>query len=285
MSQSEFDMFSDGILAELPEDVLSFPSGGPMEGILDDEDLLPPAATRDICNVQGQLGSPTLDGGRALVLSGSASQVIFQGAGLLGVHDRSEETPLFASSQSISTHVSVSPEVSPSMSSPFPSSSTGPFEWTAQGIRLSERAVQIRSRLLQVLRDAQEDHVVEALSDVDAVTIAEGVDLVIAGMLEHESRIRDHAQQPQTAIDLLVTRRGLHLVQHSRFQTLLQREEGTVPRLAVREFRRRLATGYSPAAVGENCMHTKQSRGLRTWKWHAVCIPHDPNVRASSKKE
>jgi hypothetical protein len=34
------------------------------------------------------LGSPTLDGGRALVLSGSASQVIFQGAGLLGVHDR-----------------------------------------------------------------------------------------------------------------------------------------------------------------------------------------------------
>lgn len=209
----------------------------PMEGIMDDADsplpivstALPSSVFASDSDAQVQVDPPTLDNDdRALVLSGSVNHVISQRASFRDVHSCRQETPLLGSgtSQLVPTHVSALPQPPPAMSTPPVTTSRGLLEWRNNSLQLSERAVQIRGHLLQILRDDREDCVLEALAGHDDATISEGIDLVVAGMLEHDSHLREHAERLQTAINLLVTRRGLHIVQHARFQTLLQRSEG-----------------------------------------------------------
>jgi hypothetical protein len=219
MSQSEFDHLSDGLLALLPEEFLS---ARPDPIWMSSQAIASPLGHNLGFNSTARMDIPTLEQARGLVLSGARGQISLSSSQDDPVADsETSSQPSFALPTLTLTHVSGTPDQSGMTSSPS-TTGVGPLQWNAGALCLSESSRQIRARLFAVLRDSQEDRVLDELMGFDDEAIKQGVDLVIAGMLERTSLVRMHAQQLQTAIRVLVARRHIHFSHHARFETLLR---------------------------------------------------------------
>jgi hypothetical protein len=226
MSQSEFDGFSDGLLAQLPDEILSARADPIWHNLSPSRNPSEVTSPMEIdANKASRALGPTLDQGGA-----ESDAELFPGArgGTPSppVGDRvdnaiNDPVPLFLPSSLTLTHVSGTPTqlaMASTYSTPPP---VGPIHLVGSTLQLSEASRAVRTRLLAVLRDSQEQHVLDELEEFDDENIKEAVDLVIAGMLENSSAIQTNAQQLQAAIRLLVLRRRIEFSHHARFETLL----------------------------------------------------------------
>ncbi|KAJ9098770.1 hypothetical protein QFC21_004418, partial [Naganishia friedmannii] len=99
-----------------------------------------------------------------------------------------------------------------------------PLEWTSDGLRVAARSSEIQKVLLATLSESVDEHeFVRRLQDREDVEIREGVDLLIAGMLQQQREERVYAQTLQRAISLLITTRAMRFSLHQRFTALVDK--------------------------------------------------------------
>lgn len=127
------------------------------------------------------------------------------------------------SSALVPTHVSSNHSVVGMARSPSPSANGGPIRWSDFGnaICLTPQSDEISERLAEALQQTERDRVLELLKDFDDDIIREGVDLMIAGMLQHSSQTQMHARTLQNIITLLVSSRQMRFTHNHRFRALL----------------------------------------------------------------
>jgi hypothetical protein len=62
------------------------------------------------------------------------------------------------------------------------------MEWMEGRVGLSQHSEAVRRWLLDALRTPDHDDILNILDEFDEPSLREGVDLIMAGMLEHEAR-------------------------------------------------------------------------------------------------
>ncbi|KAJ9110610.1 hypothetical protein QFC19_001439 [Naganishia cerealis] len=204
MSSSEFGDFSDVTLAGIPDETLSGVQEWPVRSITPDAEI------------QGRfvswfVGEPLRDANVS-----TDSLVALSGNQTLGETNSIMGGPSSGLVPLVATHVS------PAASSMSPTPlTTGPISWSQQGIRLNPRLDNIMAKLIDALHVTDTAQVLRLLENFDQRTIREGVDMIIAGILEHESRAHLHAHTLQSIIRLLMSARGISFRTNPQFSALL----------------------------------------------------------------
>lgn len=218
MSQSDidFDDFPDEILAAIPNDALTCTN------------------TRPSLSFDVSAGSrePTLARSQELILAPAS------GLSLLGQRRRAAifSTPdppdfdLDDNLQHMPTHVSPS-GLDTMVRSQSPSTERdGPMTWASDQVCLSQQVFDVHDQLINALRAQDKGKAVESMKEFDDHSIRDGVDLVIAGMLQHKTLCQSLAQSLQDLILLLISDRGIKFTTNHRFPELLDKPAGKSPR-------------------------------------------------------
>lgn len=102
------------------------------------------------------------------------------------------------------THVSPSPFAVVDRSQSPSTERDGPMTWNSNQVRLSQQVTDVREHLTNALRARDQRQALESMKEFDDNSIRDGVDLVIAGMLEHKAVSQSLAQALQDLMLLLI---------------------------------------------------------------------------------
>lgn len=216
MSQFEFDDIPDDIFAAIPNDALSGMHVSPFTGF-------------DQAEVSFH---PTLARSQDLVLAPPSGLSLFPSqfqasrASTFGGLDWEGDGTL----QLTPTHVSPSRIADMDRSQSPSTQRDGPMTWVDDHVRLSQQSGEVRDRLLSALAARDQGQVLNLMKGFDDNSIRDGVDLIIAGMLEHKALSKSLAQSLQKVMLLLISDRGIKFATNHRFAGLLETDITTSPR-------------------------------------------------------